>query len=893
MRRLLRPARVFTTLASLSLIAACVAEDTEAPLRENAEALVFGEDDRVDYYEVEDEAWRAIMRESIAAVVLTDSIDASDPEDIRLDSESLQSRAALCDGEPFITQPSAAGCTAILVADDLAFLDGCLFQAGLRQTSLVFGYFYTGPDTLGTITSHDVYEVLDEWPVPNRAEGAGYVVRLDRAVDERRRPVTWAEQVPAIGEPLLVIGHSLGTPLKFDAGGEMRSISEYSGAWGVSSEIFGSVYTDWFGFGHAVFNRDGELVATVSTSQSSGRDAVVWDREAECGRLEYADEDDAGSPGEYAHDHGARPVKSFLNGICNSVYSAERDGTRDETRLSEVFGCEARFDYCEACDAELPCRDGFACADFGPDGVGRCVAECAFDWECGDGAECEEGLCLSDPYFDGSLEQRNERVCLGNDAYLPNRCGSYRFEASCDPSVCVIGGHYPCAGESPADSCDSAPLVDVFSSGFNGRYERAPEQARHRDLFGGRCGGDGVDHVYTFTIGDPIVFRATANTPDVRLGLRSECDVNDSAFACSAAVEGALGEVLETSLEPGTYFLVADSLNDFVEQYAVAFDSALNCPCELGAVVCDGREVLTCVEGPAECPVLSRQACADEQACVEGACVTPRAGDLCTDAVAVELGSSETVRVTSLGFGDDTAASCGDGGGDAVHAVVVEELSRLEAAVVGEPGLSLSLRGSCGDAESELACAAGGQTLSAEVEAGTYFIWVEGVTQDYTLSVDATPSCADECSGADAEQCDGEGAVRVCGQFDDDSCLELGPATPCADGAVCVDATGCIDACAATCTEGETRCDGETVEECVVDESGCTAFVTMDVCSAAGCAEGACVEAAEVSLCEDGSAPPCEEPRDAVSGGCAASGRAPAATWALLIGLVALVRRRM
>ena len=57
--------------------------------------------------------------------------------------------------------------------------------------------------------------------------------------------------------------------------------------------------------------------------------------------------------------------------------------------------------------------------------------------------------------------------------------------------------------------------------------------------------------------------------------------------------------------------------------------------------------------------------------------------------------------MTSLGFGDDTAASCGAGGGDAVHAVVVEEPSRLEAAVVGEPGLSLSLRASCGDAESE------------------------------------------------------------------------------------------------------------------------------------------------------------------------------------------------
>ena len=155
MRRL-RPARVFTTLASLSLIAACVAEDTEAPLRENAEALLFGEDDRVDYHEVEDEAWRALMRESIAAVVPTASIDASDPEDIRLDSESLQARAELCDDEPFVDQPTGANCT----ADEFALLDGCIGIPWPVELSLVFDYRYTGPGTLETITSDDVYEVV-------------------------------------------------------------------------------------------------------------------------------------------------------------------------------------------------------------------------------------------------------------------------------------------------------------------------------------------------------------------------------------------------------------------------------------------------------------------------------------------------------------------------------------------------------------------------------------------------------------------------------------------------------------------------------------------------------------------------------------------------------------
>ena len=902
MRRLLRPARVFTTLASLSLIAACVAEDTEAPLRENAEALLFGEDDRVDYYEVEDEAWRALMRESIAAVVPTDAIDASDPEDIRINAESLQTRMALCDGEPFIDQPSGAACTAILVADEFALLDGCAAPydpAGISAMSLVFDYRYTRPGTLETITSEDVYEVVAQWDVSNDALGdflfdSSHLVQLDRAVDEQRRPVVLSERVPEIGDALVLIGHSQGLPMKFDAGGELRSIDAIEGApfplggaWGISSDIFASQDSETFGLGFGVFNRDLELIASVFRQPSTNPDGLQWDRELECGRLWFVDEDDEEATDAFAYRHGVQPVKSFVLSVC----SIAGEGEGAVARLSDTFGCEERFDYCEPCDAELPCGDGFACADYGPDGVGRCVAECAFVWECDAESECVDGLCLGGVPV-RPVDRTSERVCLENDAYLPNSCGTYSLEESCGEFVCVTGQFFPCVGEALGDSCDSAPVVDVFSSGLNGRFERSPDQARHRDLFGGLCGGDGVDQAFTFTIEDPTSFRAIANTPDVRLGLRGECG-DDWVFACSRVIEDASGAVLEASLEPGTYFLVAESLNDFVEQYAVAFDSALNCPCELGAVVCDGREVLTCVEGPAECPVLSRQACADEQACVEGACVTPRAGDLCADAVAVELGSSETVRVTSLGFGDDTAASCGDGGGDAVHAVVVEELSRLEAAVVGEPGLSLSLRASCGDAESELACAAGGQTLSAEVEAGTYFIWVEGVTQDYTLSVDATPSCTDECSGADAEQCDGEGAVRVCGQFDDDSCLELGPATPCADGAVCVDATGCIDACAATCTEGETRCDGETVEECVVDESGCTAFVTMDVCSAAGCAEGACVEAAEVSLCEDGSAPPCEEPRDAVSGGCAASGRAPAATWALLIGLGALVRRRM
>ena len=60
--------------------------------------------------------------------------------------------------------------------------------------------------------------------------------------------------------------------MKLDAGGALESVSEATGAWGLSSEIFASVDNSGvepFGLGFGVFNRDRELVASVFQMQSS------------------------------------------------------------------------------------------------------------------------------------------------------------------------------------------------------------------------------------------------------------------------------------------------------------------------------------------------------------------------------------------------------------------------------------------------------------------------------------------------------------------------------------------------------------------------------------------------------------------------------------------------
>lgn len=125
--------------------------------------------------------------------------------------------------------------------------------------------------------------------------------------------------------------------------------------------------------------------------------------------------------------------------------------------------------------------------------------------------------------------------------------------------------------------------------------------------------------------------------------------------------------------------------------------------------------------------------------------------------------------------------------------------------------------------------------------------------------------CADECNAAD-RRCGGDG-VEACGNFDADVCLEWGPSAPCRDAercddAVCVpDEAACDDGCvpdAVDCDDGGVRVCGDHDEDVCVEwsasvpcgdgmrcEGGACVVDCEDAC---GDAERACV-AGGVAVC--------------------------------------------
>ncbi len=111
--------------------------------------------------------------------------------------------------------------------------------------------------------------------------------------------------------------------------------------------------------------------------------------------------------------------------------------------------------------------------------------------------------------------------------------------------------------------------------------------------------------------------------------------------------------------------------------------------------------------------------------------------------------------------------------------------------------------------------------------------------------------CQDECQ-PDSVRCDANG-VATCGNYDGDPCLEWGAAVPCADGQTCSNgacAAGCANECGG---EGQRQCDGNNYQVCGnFDDDACLEWGVATACDAGQtCSNGNC-RAACVNECADG-----------------------------------------
>ena len=209
-------------IATSLLLLACSASP-EAASALVRDPIVYGADDRVEYYESGSAVAQTRMRESMVALFPTTAFDSAGHLSTSVPSLSLE--LGLCPGEPFEEQPAAAFCSGMLVDEDLVLTAGhCVRLYTPSQLVVATGYYYASPDELAT-TPHDlrrvaaiVSEALDPVAVEPRLDYA--FLRLDRPVTRPHRPtpVIAARAPLTAGDPLVALSAGGGIPMKVDLG---------------------------------------------------------------------------------------------------------------------------------------------------------------------------------------------------------------------------------------------------------------------------------------------------------------------------------------------------------------------------------------------------------------------------------------------------------------------------------------------------------------------------------------------------------------------------------------------------------------------------------------------------------------------------------------------------
>lgn len=187
--------------------------------------VIYGDDDRLDLYEVQDQGLRNLAGSTMA---LMRSSDVTINGNIAHLSETPIGEAyRLCRDEPYYNQNSAAFCSGFLVGPDTVVTAGhCVrSQGSCSDTRFVFGFAMHSPDDRANqVPASDVYGCKEL--VHSVAVGTGEdfaVIKLDRPVLDRE-PLALSPQTASEGVALTVIGHPSGLPVKVAGGAEVREV---------------------------------------------------------------------------------------------------------------------------------------------------------------------------------------------------------------------------------------------------------------------------------------------------------------------------------------------------------------------------------------------------------------------------------------------------------------------------------------------------------------------------------------------------------------------------------------------------------------------------------------------------------------------------------------------
>ncbi|OGR65893.1 MAG: hypothetical protein A2X31_00915 [Elusimicrobia bacterium GWB2_63_22] len=215
----MRTLTVIAVLFSLALPAAA------------GEKTIYGGDSRHDFYEVTDGVERAAMTAAVSIFRDTALSEGTLSYAVGGRPFGHESRA-ICPGERFFEQRSAAFCSGTLIAPDLVLTAGhCMGEKNkpasrCERARFVFGFSVDREGrSPSSVRKSDVYSCAEVKIYANGAGGDYAVVRLDRRVGRRTAARLHVSGPPEAGLPVFTVGGPYGLPLKVVNDAGVRSVS--------------------------------------------------------------------------------------------------------------------------------------------------------------------------------------------------------------------------------------------------------------------------------------------------------------------------------------------------------------------------------------------------------------------------------------------------------------------------------------------------------------------------------------------------------------------------------------------------------------------------------------------------------------------------------------------
>ena len=369
---------------------------------ESRQPIIYGDDDRLEFYEVDSEVLRERARLSTVAILYPQRLSFEGGA-VTVNGASQSESYQLCSGEAFPEQPVAAFCSGVLIDEDLVLTAGhCLgesresAEATCASAALVFGFLYEAPDRLAELTLDDSYRCrrVVSW---RNAGGSQRTDEPDFAVIQLDRPVAGG-QVPApiaaggveLGQRLNLVGFGVGLPAKIDSGAVVTDVTRFDEYFSAQTDTFGGAS------GSPLYDDSGDLRGVHT------RGAQDWEFFAECRVAVRTDQ------GEEDHQR----VGSAVEALCATNWPSESLCGVGSSCGDGVCSVDEDNEDCSS-DCPLP-----ACGDGRCEGAEQvdCDRDCnpfravPVEWRCppeyfGDRRGCDCDCGARDPDCDDPREE--------------------------------------------------------------------------------------------------------------------------------------------------------------------------------------------------------------------------------------------------------------------------------------------------------------------------------------------------------------------------------------------------------------------------------------------------------------------------------------------------------